>query len=405
MLRSFDYAAWAALDRVSAEGAWRPRDRSLRALRWRDRQVADFIAAYREIAGRAGPIRTNEETADGLLDLFLLQQGVLRAGYEIGSRPGWLSIPTARDYRPARSDRRPANERRHQVHPSKQRGPAPTPRIEAIVGGRHGDPFGVLGPHAHATVELAHQRLRCPMPTTVEVHRRGERQRCRELDKRASRPASSSARSPAASPQRLSPAHSGAARTPGRSTTPIAFRRMLGELDLHLLAEGTHLRALRPARRASRSTIDGVDGVALRRVGAERAAASASSANSTAGTAAAIPCAAHPGVGVWDIFVPGLAPGDLYKYELLGADGALLPLKADPVGIRSELPPATASRRRRPAALRLAATTAGWTGAAPRKYRSAPDLDLRGASRLVAARRRATASSTTTGSPTSSSPM
>jgi len=34
--------------------------------------------------------------------------------------------------------------------------------------------------------------------------------------------------------------------------------------------------------------------------------------------------------GFWEIFVPGLNVGELYKYELLGPDGALLPLKADP---------------------------------------------------------------------------
>ncbi|MBK9117698.1 MAG: 1,4-alpha-glucan branching protein GlgB [Betaproteobacteria bacterium] len=47
--------------------------------------------------------------------------------------------------------------------------------------------------------------------------------------------------------------------------------------------------------------------------------------------------------GVWEIFVPGLGPGAIYKYEIVGADGALLPLKSDPVGFRAELRPSTAS--------------------------------------------------------------
>ncbi|HJT99286.1 MAG TPA: 1,4-alpha-glucan branching protein GlgB, partial [Rhodanobacteraceae bacterium] len=47
--------------------------------------------------------------------------------------------------------------------------------------------------------------------------------------------------------------------------------------------------------------------------------------------------------GVWEIFVPDAAPGAHYKYELLAHDGALLPLKADPVAQMSELAPATAS--------------------------------------------------------------
>ncbi len=47
--------------------------------------------------------------------------------------------------------------------------------------------------------------------------------------------------------------------------------------------------------------------------------------------------------GVWEIFVPGLGEGTLYKYELVGAHGTLLPLKADPVGFGAELRPSTAS--------------------------------------------------------------
>ena len=50
----------------------------------------------------------------------------------------------------------------------------------------------------------------------------------------------------------------------------------------------------------------------------------------------------HAG-GFWEIFVPGLRPGHLYKYELLGAHGELLPLKADPHAERAERPPGTAS--------------------------------------------------------------
>ena len=47
--------------------------------------------------------------------------------------------------------------------------------------------------------------------------------------------------------------------------------------------------------------------------------------------------------GVWEIFLPGVAEGARYKFELRDADGALLPQKADPVGFGAEHPPATAS--------------------------------------------------------------
>ena len=47
--------------------------------------------------------------------------------------------------------------------------------------------------------------------------------------------------------------------------------------------------------------------------------------------------------GIWELFVPGLAEGDLYKYEILDMNGNLLPLKTDPVGFRAEIRPKTAS--------------------------------------------------------------
>jgi 1,4-alpha-glucan branching enzyme len=47
--------------------------------------------------------------------------------------------------------------------------------------------------------------------------------------------------------------------------------------------------------------------------------------------------------GVWEGFVPGLAAGALYKYELEDANGELLPLKADPFAFAAQLRPDTAS--------------------------------------------------------------
>jgi 1,4-alpha-glucan branching enzyme len=51
----------------------------------------------------------------------------------------------------------------------------------------------------------------------------------------------------------------------------------------------------------------------------------------------------HPVSGIWDIFVPGIGAGELYKYEIVARDGRLLPLKSDPYGFFHELRPAAAS--------------------------------------------------------------
>ncbi len=46
--------------------------------------------------------------------------------------------------------------------------------------------------------------------------------------------------------------------------------------------------------------------------------------------------------GVWEIFIPRLAPGERYKFEVEGADGVVR-TKADPLARAAEAPPATAS--------------------------------------------------------------
>jgi 1,4-alpha-glucan branching enzyme len=55
--------------------------------------------------------------------------------------------------------------------------------------------------------------------------------------------------------------------------------------------------------------------------------------------------------GIWEIFIPGLTTADIYKYEIVGPDGALQPLKSDPFGQGAELRPANASRPVNPPAV------------------------------------------------------
>lgn len=47
--------------------------------------------------------------------------------------------------------------------------------------------------------------------------------------------------------------------------------------------------------------------------------------------------------GIWELFIPGLAAGDIYKYEILPREGEAF-LKADPYAFCGELPPGTASK-------------------------------------------------------------
>jgi 1,4-alpha-glucan branching enzyme len=49
------------------------------------------------------------------------------------------------------------------------------------------------------------------------------------------------------------------------------------------------------------------------------------------------------GAGIWELFLPRVAPGSHYKYDIVGADGSRLPWKADPVARQTEPPPNTGS--------------------------------------------------------------
>ncbi len=122
---------------------------------------------------------------------------------------------------------------------------------------------------------------------------------------------------------------------------PYRFASLLGEMDRHLIGEGTHLH-LQEALGAHPTTVDGVAGVhfAVWAPSARRVSV-VGPFNDWDGRRH--PMRLHPANGVWDIFLPGLGDGDLYKFELLGAGGGLEPLKADPLARRMEAPPGNAS--------------------------------------------------------------
>jgi maltose alpha-D-glucosyltransferase/alpha-amylase len=93
MLRSLDYAAFAALDRIAARTPELPERVTEAARGWRDTAEAQFLAAYRAVAETMPSYPANAEAARGQLDLFVLQKAFYEISYEAANRPGWLSIP------------------------------------------------------------------------------------------------------------------------------------------------------------------------------------------------------------------------------------------------------------------------------------------------------------------------
>ncbi len=207
--------------------------------------------------------------------------------------------------------------------------------IDAIAHGRHGDPFAVLGPHD--TPDGCSIRAFLPNADGATVIDRSNGQVLGAL-------------------QRLHPDGFWAGTIPARApytlrfdtpfgsyetADPYAFPPTLGPLDLHLLGEGRH-RDLGHVLGAHPAEMEGVPGVRFA-VWAPNASRVSVVGDFNFWDGRRHPMRRHTGAGVWDLFIPGVAAGAIYKYELLGPNGEMLPQKADPVAWAAELPPKTGS--------------------------------------------------------------
>jgi 1,4-alpha-glucan branching enzyme len=203
----------------------------------------------------------------------------------------------------------------------------------AIIEGRHSDPFRYLGLHKEGDKTV----VRAFLPEASKVEAIGER-------------------GDVASLARIHDAGLFAGALPNGSDRyqlrarfgddvvdledPYRFPPVLSDFDLYLLGEGTH-QYLYDKLGAHPMTLDGVAGVAFvvlapnaRRV-------------SVVGDFNFWDARRHAmrvrGLGYWELFIPGAGVGDHYKFDIIGAQGQPLPLKADPLAFASEVRPKTAS--------------------------------------------------------------
>ncbi|MBN9525086.1 MAG: 1,4-alpha-glucan branching protein GlgB [Alphaproteobacteria bacterium] len=207
------------------------------------------------------------------------------------------------------------------------------PGIEALAEARHGDPFALLGPHREGPDVI----VRTLQPGAKAVSVVDAEEKVIPL-------------------ARVHPAglFAGPANGDGRYrlrvdwpdrqeelADPYAFGLLLGDLDLHLIAEGRH-QEMGSCLGAHVMTIDGVAGTRFA-VWAPNARRVSVVGDFNGWDGRRHPMRLRREAGVWELFIPAVGPGRRYKYEILGADGQLQPLKADPVGRATEPPPATAS--------------------------------------------------------------
>ncbi len=219
-------------------------------------------------------------------------------------------------------------------------------RANSLLAGTNADPFGILGPH--------------PVPEGWAI---------RFLIPWAAE-ASIVFKNPAISPAKIAdaiklrpeglfeavwPSNQPTAPEPGsykirfRTHTgesfeifdPYAFPFFLTDFDLHLIGEGRHFDTYEKLG-AHLHTVAGVPGAHF------AVWAPAAKRVSIVGVMNGWDGRVHPmrprgSSGIWELFLPEVAEGTVYKYEILGPNGNLLPLKADPYAFRGELRPKTGS--------------------------------------------------------------
>jgi 1,4-alpha-glucan branching enzyme len=218
--------------------------------------------------------------------------------------------------------------------------------IDLIRQGRHGDPFAVLGPHRDATGQ-AWVRAFLPGASAVTVIGADDARVLGTLlplhaDGVWEGPVAlaSNAPAPAAAPAyRLHIRW--ADDTQQVAEDPYRFAPVLSELDAWLLAEGTHLRPFEVLGATPREH-QGVAGTSFM-VWAPNARRVSVVGDFNHWDGRRHPMRLRRECGIWELFMPGVAAGARYKYELLGPQGELLPQKADPMARAAELRPATAS--------------------------------------------------------------
>ena len=208
-----------------------------------------------------------------------------------------------------------------------------SPEAYAVIEGRHSDPFHYLGPHVEGDVPLV--RVFLPDAEGVAIvdekgHERGL-ERIHDAGLFEGRLSNGSRR------------YRVRARYGERQVEiedPYRFPPILSDLDLYLLGEGAHMH-LYEKLGAHQMVLDEVAGVAFAVFApTARRVSVVGDFNSWDGRRHAMRVR---GNGLWEIFVPEASAGNKYKYEIIGPDGRMLPLKSDPLAFAAELRPHTAS--------------------------------------------------------------
>ena len=128
------------------------------------------------------------------------------------------------------------------------------------------------------------------------------------------------------------------------SDDPYRYLPMIGDLDLHLIGEGRHeqlWQALGAHFVEQTDTLGDTSGVSFK-VWAPNAQAVRVVGDFNSWDGTCYPMRSMGGTGIWELFIPGVKPGAMYKFQILTKAGNWIS-KIDPMARRTEVPPATSS--------------------------------------------------------------
>lgn len=218
----------------------------------------------------------------------------------------------------------------------------PLEKVSRLVEGRHENPFELLGPHEVVESGRRAMAVRAFLPESSQAwildQGEGGLRPMRRIH-------------PAGFYEAICPMNEATTRQymlqvadqrGNRATLhdPYSFPHLLSDYDLYLLGEGRHWRSYDKLG-AQLRTVDGVDGVNFA-LWAPNATAVSVIGDFNGWDIRRHPMRKHVPSGFWELFVPGLSEGTLYKYSIRHQDQLLE--KADPYGFGAEVPPRTASK-------------------------------------------------------------
>lgn len=212
--------------------------------------------------------------------------------------------------------------------------PQLNPELQRLIEARHHDPFALLGRHPQdkKVVVRAHFPY-AEEVVLVEANQPLERIPNTDLFEWHGKPSQV--------PERYQLRWRDSNGNESTAHDPYCFPPQIADFDLYLFGEGKHWHAYRFLG-AHPHVADGVSGV-LFGVWAPNAERVSVVGNFNRWDGRCHPMRGRGASGIWELFIPSLCAGDLYKFELRNRNSGVVFLKADPYGQHFEMRPSTST--------------------------------------------------------------